>query len=81
MKEMRTLGKETDWQTRKEKEFTLRSKLTDKDLQVLEKGEKVDAQLGLCTPSMMLEPSASEIKLELPSLHKLKESDKTAKSS
>ena len=69
----------TAWQQRKEKEFALKAKLNEKNLLALEKADKVDGELGLATPSMMLADEESTVKAELPSLEKLKEQQKTCK--
>ena len=74
------LGKQTTWQQKKEKEFLLRAKLNEKNLQALEKADDVDGDLGLATPSMMLANDGDKlVKAEAPSLEKLKELSKTCK--
>ena len=71
-------GRNTDWVTDRSKEFSLKAKVTDKNIQMLEGNKTVDGQLGMATPSMI--QSAEEIaKSEVPSLEKLKDSHKTAK--
>ena len=72
-------GKTTDWQEKKEKEFLLKAKLNEKNLQALEKADKVDGELGLATPSMMLACEDAVVKSEVPSLEKLKELNKTCR--
>ena len=73
------IGKLTAWQQKKEKEFSLKAKLTEKNLLALEKADKVDGELGLATPSMMLADEESTVKTEFPSLEKLKEHQKSCK--
>ncbi len=55
------------------------AKLTDKNLQALEKLSNVDSDLGLATPSMMLTDDAARVKSEIPSLETLQELLKTQK--
>ena len=72
-------GKTTDWQEKKEKEFLLKAKLNEKNLQALEKADKVDGELGLATPSMMLANEETTVKAEVPSMEKFTELNKTCK--
>ena len=62
-----------------EKEYNLKAKLNDKNLQALEKAETVDGELGLATSSMMLANDSATVKAEVPSLDKLKELAKTCR--
>ena len=73
-------GKHTAWTENREKEYTLKAKLTEKNILALEKGT-VDDELGLATPCGLLNKTECDIKAELPSLDKLKEQAKTAKTS
>ena len=72
-------GKVTEHKQTKEKEFILRAKLTEKNLQQLENCDKVDGDLGLATPSSVLVSEEVVVKSEVPSLEKLKESHKNNK--
>lgn len=72
-------GKVTEHKQTKEKEFILRAKLTEKNLQQLENCGKVDGDLGLATPSSVLVSEEVVVKSEVPSLEKLKESHKNNK--
>ena len=72
-------GQKTHWQSIKEKEYTVKAKLTEKNLLALEKSNKLDGDLGLATPSSMMAMEDSSVKLEMPSLEKLKELSKTSK--
>ncbi len=72
-------GKTTDWNQKKEKEFLLKAKLNEKHLQALSKADKVDGELGLATPSMMLASEDATVKAEVPSLEKLKELNKNCR--
>jgi hypothetical protein len=72
-------GKQTDWTESREKEYFHKAKLTEKQLQMLEKG-KVDGSLGMATPSSLLEAeSTAPVKNEVPSLESLKEAQKSNK--
>ena len=69
-------GKLTDLTESREKEYIQKAKLTEKNLQMLEKG-KVDGSLGMATPSSFMEAEATKpIKDEVPSLENLKEQHK-----
>jgi len=72
-------GQKTHWRSIKEKEFTVKAKLTEKNLLALEKSEKLDGDLGLATPSSIMAMEDSSVKLEMPSLQKLTELSKTGK--
>ena len=72
-------GQKTHWRSIKEKEFTVKAKLTEKNLLALEKSDKLDGDLGLATPSSMMAMEDSSVKLEMPSLQKLTELSKTGK--
>ena len=69
-------GKLTDLTESREKEYIQKAKLTEKNLQLLEKA-KVDGSLGMATPSSVMEAEATQpIKNEVPSLENLKEQHK-----
>ena len=73
-------GKTTDWTELREKEFTLRAKLNDKNLQALDNAKTVDKDLGMATPSMLMGMADENvIKAEVPSLERLKELHKECK--
>jgi hypothetical protein len=64
----------------REKEFTLKAKLNDKNLAELDNAKTVDKELGMATPSMMLcQKDEDVVKAEVPSLEKLKELHKECK--
>ena len=69
----------TQWKQEKEKEFLLKAKLTEKNLLALEKAGNVDGELGLATPSSLLAIEETGVKLEVPSLEKMKDLLKTCK--
>ena len=69
-------GKCTEMTESRMKEYSQKAKLTDKNIQMLEKG-KVDGNLGMATPSSLMEAEATKpIKEEVPSLEILKEQHK-----
>jgi len=75
-------GKVSGFTTEREKEYTMKAKLNDKNLEALESGaSKVDADLGFATPATLLlkDEAPAGIKQELPSLAKLKDLLKTVK--
>ena len=75
------LGKLTDWETKQQKEYSLKAKLTEKNLEALEKANRKDGELGLATPSMLFAGEETSVKEEVPSLQKLKDLSKNCKTS
>ena len=58
----------------------MRAKLNEKNLAALENAGRVDGDLGLATPSMMMANEEKvNVKSEVPSLDKLKELQKPCK--